>query len=83
EEKVIKNRADSILAVVKRDRSKFEAMVTKFSDDPGSKNTGGVYEWFDKNRMVPEFTKASFDEKPGAITIAKTSYGYHIVEVLG
>ena len=80
---VKKQRADSILAVVKRDRTKFDALVTQFSDDGGSKATGGVYEWFDKNRMVPEFTKASFDEKVGAITVCKTSYGYHIVEVLG
>src|SRR5690606_12304942 len=36
----------------------------------------------DRTRMVPEFTAASFDEKVGAITIAKTTYGYHIVEVL-
>jgi parvulin-like peptidyl-prolyl isomerase len=78
-----KQRADSLLAVVKKDRSKFEAMVTKFSDDPGSTGNGGVYEWFDKTRMVPEFTAASFDEKVGAITIAKTTYGFHIVEVLG
>lgn len=83
EQTAIKNRADSVLAVVKRDRSKFEAMVTKYTEDPGSKSTGGVYEWFDKTRMVPEFTAASFDQKPGAITICKTSYGYHIVEVLG
>lgn len=79
----VKSRADSVLAVVKRDKSKFEAMVTKYTEDPGSKSTGGVYEWFDKTRMVPEFTKASFDEKVGATTICKTSYGYHIVEVLG
>jgi peptidyl-prolyl cis-trans isomerase D len=78
-----KKRADSLLTVVKRDRSKFEDLVTKFSDDPGSTGTGGVYEWFDKTRMVPEFTAASFDEKVGAITIAKTTYGFHIVEVLG
>lgn len=78
-----KARADSLLAVVKRDRDRFEELVTRFSDDPGSKSNGGVYEWFDKNRMVPEFTKASFDEKVGAITVAKTSYGYHVVEVLG
>ena len=83
EDKAAKNRADSLLNVVKRDRSKFDAMVQQFSDDPGSKNTGGVYEWFDRNRMVPEFTTASFDEKVGAITVVKTSYGYHIVEVLG
>ncbi|MCB9170408.1 MAG: peptidylprolyl isomerase [Flavobacteriales bacterium] len=79
----VKQRADSILSVLKRDRSKFEALVTKFSEDPGSVQNGGVYEWFDKHRMVPEFTAASFDEPVGAITIAHTSYGYHIVEVLG
>jgi peptidyl-prolyl cis-trans isomerase D len=78
-----KKRADSLLTVVKRDRKKFEEMVTKFSDDPGSVSNGGVYEWFDKFQMVPEFTAASFDEKVGAITIAKTTYGFHIVEVLG
>ena len=80
-----KMRADSLLSVVKRDRSKFEDLVVKWSEDPGSntKEKGGVYDWFDKQQMVPEFTAASFDEKVGAITIAKTSYGYHIVEVLG
>ncbi len=82
-EKMVKDRADSVLAVVKRDKSKFDAMVQKYTEDPGSKGTGGVYEWFDKTRMVPEFTKASFDEQVGATTLCKTSYGYHIVEVLG
>ena len=82
-EDVQKQLADSLLAVVKKDRSKFEDLVTKFSNDPGSVSTGGVYEWFDKQRMVPEFTAASFDQKVGAITIAKTRFGFHIVEVLG
>ncbi len=83
DEKKVKERADSVLAVVKRDKSKFEAMVNQYTEDPGSKSTGGVYEWFDKTRMVPEFTAASFDQNVGATTICKTSYGYHIVEVLG
>ena len=79
----MKNRVDSVLSVVKHDRSKFEAMVEKYTEDPGSRSTGGVYEWFDKTRMVPEFTAASFDPPVGSITVCKTSYGYHIVEVLG
>ncbi len=78
-----KKLSDSLLTVVKRDRSKFDELVTKFSDDPGSTANGGVYEWFDKKQMVPEFTTASFDNKVGAITVAKTDYGFHIVEVLG
>ncbi|MBL7952577.1 MAG: peptidylprolyl isomerase [Flavobacteriales bacterium] len=84
-EDVQKKLADSLMTVVKRDRSKFEDLVIKYSEDPGSntKEKGGVYDWFDKKQMVAEFTAASFDEKVGAITIAKTSYGFHIVEVLG
>lgn len=78
-----KKTADSLLVVLKKDKSKFPDLVTKFSDDPGSVSNGGVYEWFDKKQMVPEFTAASFDEKVGAITICKTTYGFHIVEVLG
>ncbi|MBL0129059.1 MAG: peptidylprolyl isomerase [Flavobacteriales bacterium] len=83
DEAQVKPRADSLLAVVKKDRTKFADMVTKFSDDPGSVSNGGVYEWFDKKQMVPEFTAASFDQKVGAITICKTDFGFHIVEVLG
>lgn len=78
-----KKLSDSLLTVVKRDRSKFEELVAKFSDDPGSTANGGVYEWFDKKQMVPEFTAASFDNKVGTITVAKTDFGFHIVEVLG
>ncbi|TVR40717.1 MAG: hypothetical protein EA392_03265 [Cryomorphaceae bacterium] len=78
----VKSRADSLLRVVKRQKN-FEEMVTQFSEDPGSVSTGGVYEWFNRERMVPEFTAASFDEPVGAITIAETQYGFHIVEVLG
>lgn len=78
----IRARADSLLRVVKR-QDNFEEMVTQFSDDPGSVQNGGVYEWFNRQRMVAEFTDASFDEKVGAITIAETQYGFHIVEVLG
>ncbi|MCC6399229.1 MAG: peptidylprolyl isomerase [Flavobacteriales bacterium] len=79
----VKQRADSVLSAVKRNKGVFEDLVKKYSEDPGSVPNGGVYEWFDRTRMVPEFTKASFDEKVGAITIAKTTFGYHIVEVLG
>lgn len=77
----VRSRADSLLRVVKR-QNNFEEMVTQFSDDPGSVQNGGVYEWFNRERMVPEFTTASFDEPVGAITIAETQYGFHIVEVL-
>jgi peptidyl-prolyl cis-trans isomerase D len=78
----LKSKADSIIKVIKANKN-FEQMVMQFSDDPGSKNTGGVYEWFGKERMVSEFTSASFDNPVGTITTCQTQYGIHIVEVLG
>jgi peptidyl-prolyl cis-trans isomerase D len=78
----LKAKADSIIKVIRANKN-FEQMVMQFSDDPGSKNTGGVYEWFGKERMVPEFTAASFDNPVGTITTCQTQYGIHIIEVLG
>ncbi len=74
-------RADSILRAVKRGAD-FEALVEKYTDDPGSKATGGKYEWFPKGQMVPEFENFAFDEPLKAKGVVKTSYGYHIMENL-
>lgn len=75
--------ADSIMRVVKADTSKFSDMVTEFTEDGGSKFTKGVYEWFPKGQMVAEFEDFSFNKPIGSVGVVKTSYGYHIVEVLG
>ncbi|MDA9262172.1 peptidylprolyl isomerase [bacterium] len=78
-----KKLADSITRVVTRDKSKFAEMVTLFSTDRGSIANGGKYEWFDDKRMVPEFTEVSFKKPINSVAQAKTTYGIHIIEVLG
>lgn len=77
-----KSLGDSLVRVIKSNNN-FTEMVTKFTDDPGSKENGGEYKWFKQGTMVPEFDKASFEGAKGAIQLVKTTYGYHIVEVLG
>ncbi len=79
---VLKQRADSVLAVIKKDRSKFKTLVKELSDDPGSIEKEGVYDWFPYNRMVPSFRDFCFLGKVNDLGIAKTTYGYHIIEVL-
>ena len=74
-------KADSIKRVIQRNDN-FEEMVTLFSEDPGSVEKGGVYEWFNRERMVPEFTEASFENPIGSLNICETTYGVHIVEPL-
>ncbi|UKN00919.1 peptidylprolyl isomerase [Paracrocinitomix mangrovi] len=81
-EEEAKAMADSVIAEIKTN-SNFVEMVQKVSEDPGSKETGGEYKWFAEGRMVPEFNDASFNGAIGQLQLVKTTYGYHIVEVLG
>jgi peptidyl-prolyl cis-trans isomerase D len=78
-----KKLADSILYAVRRDSSKFNSLVNKYSDDPGSVANGGVYAWFPKGQMVPEFENFSFDKRIGSTGVVKTNYGFHVIQVLG
>jgi peptidyl-prolyl cis-trans isomerase D len=78
---VAKKTADSIVNVINTNNN-FVEMVTALSEDPGSIPNGGEYKWFPKGRMVPEFENASFNGAKGKLQVVKTTYGYHIVEVL-
>lgn len=77
-----KEKADSIIRVVKS-KNNFEEMVTEFSEDPGSVNNGGKYEDFTQGTMVPAFNDFSFDKPIGSLGKVETSFGVHIIEVLG
>lgn len=76
-----KKMTDSVVNVINTNNN-FTEMVTNVSEDPGSIANGGEYKWFPKGRMVTEFEDASFNGAKGKLQIVKTTYGYHIVEVL-
>ena len=76
-----KNLTDSIVNVINA-QDNFVEMVEKFTQDPGSIPTKGEYKWFSQGRMVTEFNDASFNAPIGKLTVVKTSFGYHIIEVL-
>lgn len=63
----------------------FADAAKKYSDDPGSKQTGGDLNWFTKDRMVPEFSTAAFSmKKVGEMSQPiKSSYGYHLIKLTG
>jgi peptidyl-prolyl cis-trans isomerase D len=56
-------------------------LAKKYSDDPGSKDTGGELGFAQRGKMVPAFDNAIFNQKIGEIDIIKTNFGYHIVQV--
>lgn len=76
-----KKLADS-LALAIRNGSNFDSLVAKFSNDPGSANTGGVYENVPSGQMVPEFNDFIFTNPVGSKGVVKTQFGYHYVEIL-
>jgi len=78
-----KATADSVLAVVKANRSKFPELVEALSSDQGSKANGGRYDWHPYNTMVPEFRDFEFEGKTGDLGVVKTAFGFHIIEIEG
>ncbi len=61
----------------------FAALAKQYSEDPGSKDKGGVYEGVVRGQMVPAFEQAAFGRNPKEIgDLVRTEYGLHILEVL-
>jgi peptidyl-prolyl cis-trans isomerase D len=84
---IAKARIDSIQSAIAAGAD-FKAMVTKYSDDEGSKATGGEYDFTLQQRagISKEFGDVLFDGKTGDKKVVKVSNsqysGYHYMEVL-
>jgi len=83
EDSVAKKRADSVFAVIKSGGS-FGALAAALSDDGGSKSRGGEYDFssIDFGTLAPEFAQFIAYQSKGSIQVIKTSFGYHVIEVL-
>lgn len=76
-----KATADSILDAIKSRRTKFVDLLS-LSSDQVSNAKGGVIEFTYSQSYAPEFKEFSFSQSKGDIDVVKTSFGYHIIEVL-
>ncbi len=67
-----------------KDGKKFEDLVKEFSDDPGSKNTGGLYKEITYGSFAKEFEEAVRSQELGKVgEPVKTTFGYHLILVEG
>lgn len=73
--------ADSILAEIKGNRSKFLDLLELSSDKVSNENEG-VIEFAYNSSFAPEFSAFSFNNKKGDIDVVGTSFGYHVIEIL-
>lgn len=81
-EEAAKVTADSLLAIVKGNRSKFVDLLD-FSIDKVSNENEGVIDWYTYNSMVEEYRDYTFENNTGDLAVIKTDFGFHVVEILG
>ncbi len=76
-----KKLADSILAIVKGNKSKFAELAKEYSADNSNKEKGGDLGYFAPGRMVPAFNDYCVDNKVGDMGVVETSFGYHVITI--
>jgi len=77
---IAQKRIDSIKLAIEHG-ARFDSLVVKYSDDAGSKATGGDLGYFANGRMVKEFNDFCFNGKTGDRKVVKTQFGYHLIEI--
>lgn len=78
----IRKRMEAILTRAKSGED-FSKLAKEYSEDPGSKDKGGLYKDFGRGSMVKPFEDAAFSVPVGQISdIVETTYGYHILKII-
>ena len=85
EEAAMKQKADNIYdELMQQDGKNWNEAVNKYSDDRGTVTRGGALSNFTVSRIVPEFIEVCKSLEINEIgKPVRTSYGYHIIKLLG
>ncbi len=78
----VRKKMEDLLARAKNGED-FAALAKEYSEDPGSKDKGGLYQDFGRGQMVKPFEDAAFSVPVGQLSdIIETQYGFHILKVV-
>ncbi len=77
-----KKQIESLLQRAKSGED-FATLAKQYTEDQGSRESGGLYENFPRGHMVKPFEDAAFTVPVGQISdIVETQYGYHILQIV-
>ena len=77
-----KQKAEEILAILKKSPARFEELAVKESQDPGSAVKGGDLGSFGRGAMVKAFEDTAFNLKLNQISdVVESEFGYHIIKL--
>jgi parvulin-like peptidyl-prolyl isomerase len=75
--------ADSLLNVLRDDKTKLQALASQFSNDGSAKENNGDLGWFADGGMVYQFNQAVLKGTVGDIVKVATPFGFHIIKITG
>lgn len=77
-----KAKAENLRKEVVDNKKDFAEIAKQFSEDPGSKESGGDLGFNEAGSWVPEFSEAAFKLQPGQISdVVQTPFGFHVIKV--
>ena len=80
--KKARERADALLADLRKAPDSFADVARKNSQDPGSAPNGGDLDFFGRGAMVKPFEEAAFAMKKGEISaVVESDFGFHIIKL--
>jgi peptidyl-prolyl cis-trans isomerase SurA len=83
EEKTAKNKADSILTLLRNGEINFEDLAKQCSDDPATAPYGGDLGFISRGDFIKDFEEVAFALTKGQISdVVKTEFGYHIIQLI-
>lgn len=84
EKAAAKEKADQILAQVRKNPADFPKLAREYSQDPGSAERGGDLDFFGRGMMVKPFEDTVYALKQGEISdVIQSDFGYHIIQLTG
>jgi peptidyl-prolyl cis-trans isomerase D len=79
-----RQKAEEVLAEIRKNPGRFGELAGKNSDDPGSASKGGDLGYFGRGMMVKPFEDAAFSLGEGEISgVVQSDFGFHIIKVSG